>query len=808
MNALKYGYFDDLNREYVVEKVDTPVSWTNYLGVKDFCAVLNQTAGGYCFYKSPEYHRITRFRPNGVAMDFPGHYVYLRDDESGDYWSVSWQPVGKPLDQASYTCRHGLSYSKYLCDYNGVEASQTVFVPVQDNVELWDVKLKNTSARSRTLSVFSYVEFSFHHIEFDNQNFQMSLYCAGSDYKDGVIQYDLFYEQDGFQYMTANFEPDGYDCLRDSFIGQYRTERNPLVVEQGNCTSSSELGNNHCGTLQKKVTLQPGEETRLIFMLGEGSRETGLYMKERYSDLNHVDAAFDELAEYWDKKLSKLQVKTPNKGMNTLINHWTLYQSEINVMFSRFASFIEVGGRTGLGYRDTAQDAMAVPHSNPQKCRQRLVELLRGLTSTGYGLHLFRPEWFDPDHQEKKEAFKSPTVVPTPSRSGMVHGLEDACGDDALWLVGAIVEYIRETGETEFVDQVYGYADTTPEHPIEGTVYEHMKRILDFSASQVGPDGICKSLRADWNDCINLGDGESAMVSFLHYWAMEHFIDLAKYLGRQDDVEKYTALSKKVAESCEKNLWDDKWYIRGITKQGHKLGSHQEDEGKIHLESNTWAVLSGVSTGDRAHLAMDSVEENLYTPYGLMLNGPAYSKPNDDIGFITRVYKGVKENASIFSHPNPWAWVAEAKLGRGNKAMKYYDALCPYNQNDIIEMRQAEPYSYCQFIMGPEHTAFGRARHPFMTGSGGWAYYAATKYLLGVRPSFDSLEIDPCVPSDWKEFQITRIWRGAEYNIQVQNPNGVQKGIVKVTLNGLPCTNGKVPVCALGSENTVIAVMG
>lgn len=799
---MQYGHFDNEKREYVIDRVDLPVSWTNYLGVKDLCVVVNHTAGGYMFYQSPEYHRVTRFRGNAVPMDRPGHYVYLRDAKDGDYWSISWQPVGKPLDQAKYTCRHGMSYTTYECDYKGIKASQTLMVPMDDAVELWDVRLKNTTDKERRISVFSYCEFSFHHIMIDNQNFQMSLYCAGSSYDENIIEYDLFYEEFGYQYFASNVTPDGFDCLRDSFLGAYRTEDNPIAVERGTCSGSHELGNNHCGSLQKDLVLAPGEEVRLIFMLGEGSREAGKKIREKYSDLATVDAAYTQLRDYWENKFAQLQIRTPNEGMNTLINTWNLYQAEVNIMFSRFASFIEVGGRTGLGYRDTAQDAMTIPHSNPEKCRQRIVELLRGLTTKGYGLHLFSPEWFDPDaKKEKKKPFKSPTVIPTVNAKDIVHGLEDACSDDALWLVPSIIEYIKETGDAGFADEVVTYADGG-----EGTVYEHMKRILDFSAEQVGATGICKGLRADWNDCLNLGGGESAMVSFLHYWAICHFLQLAEYLGRTEDVEKYQAMRERVGNVCNRELWDKEWFIRGITKNGKKIGTSEDAEGKVHLESNAWAVLSGAADVEKGKRAMDSVDKYLFTPYGILLNAPSYTVPDDDIGFVTRVYPGLKENGSIFSHPNPWAWAAECVLGRGDRAMKFYNALCPYYQNNMIEIRQSEPYSYCQFVVGRDHTAFGRARHPFMTGSGGWAYFSATRYMLGIRPDFEHLTIDPCIPADWKEFSAVRRWRGAEYDIHVENPDGVMKGVQELYLDGEKVE--RIPVMAQGSRHDVRVVMG
>ncbi len=686
---MQYGHFDNEKREYVIDRVDLPASWTNYLGVGNLCAVVNHTAGGYLFYQSPEYHRITRFRGNAVPADRPGHYVYLRDAEDGDYWSISWQPVGKPLELAEYRCRHGMSYSVYECSYKGIEASQKLSVAMEDPVELWDVKLKNTTDRQRRISVFSYLEFSFHHVMIDNQNFQMSLYCAGSSYEDGIIEHDLFYEEFGYQYFTGSFQPDGYDCLRDKFLGAYRTEDNPIAVERGRCGSSRELGNNHCGSLQKDLVLAPGEEARLIFMLGEGNRTEGRKIREKYRDVSNVEQSYKQLGAYWEEKFGRLQIQTPQRGNE---------------------------------YHD---------------------QHLESLSGRGE-YHVF------------------PVCI--------------LCGGgrkNRPWLPG-----YRS-----------GRHDHSP-----------------FQSGQVGSSGICKGLRADWNDCLNLGGGESAMVSFLHHWALGHFIDLAGYLGRSADAEQYAGMQKKVRNTCNDKLWDREWFIRGITKDGRKIGTFQDQEGRIHLESNAWAVLSQAAEEEKGRQAMDSVNRHLFTPYGIMLNAPSYTVPDDEIGFVTRVYPGVKENGSIFSHPNPWAWAAECILGRGSRAMKYYNSICPCLQNDKIEIRESEPYSYCQFIMGKDHTALGRARHPFMTGSGGWAYYAATRYMLGVRPGFKELVIDPCIPASWKEFSLVRRWRGAEYRICVKNPESIEKGVRELRLDGK--VTDHIPVLEPGTVHTVEVTMG
>ncbi len=817
IRSMQYGHFDVESNEYVIDRVDLPTSWTNYLGVEDMCAVVNHTAGGYLFYKTPEYHRITRFRANSVPMDRPGDYIYLRDRKDGDYWSISWQPVGKPLDQAKYVCRHGMSVTTYECDYKGIHATQKMSIPMGDNALIWDVTVRNDSDEVRSLDVFSYAEFSYHHIQIDNQNYQMSLYCAGSEYKDGTILYDLFYEEEGYQYFTANFEPDGFDCLRDVFLGTYNTETNPAAVIKGRCSGSFEKGGNHCAALQKAIELEPGQERRLIFFLGEGRYDEADKIKAKYADPAALDRAYEELGRFWEKKQQSFKVTSPDAGIDTMINTWTLYQSEINVMFSRFASFIEVGGRTGLGYRDTAQDSMTVIPSNPEGCRKRIVELLRALTTSGYGIHLFEPRWFAPkdENENKKKPFKSPTVIPEVEGRSRVHGLDDACSDDALWLVPSITEYVKETGDFGFLEEKFGYADGG-----EGTVYEHMKKIVEFSLREVGSHGVCKGLRADWNDCLNLGGGESALVSFLLYRALDCMKEIAAFLSGKEkvqgeadssfakDLERFEAGMKQLKDITDNVLWDGDWFLRGFTGNGRKIGTYENTEGKVHLESNAWAVLSGAADEEKSRKALDSIRENLFTPYGIMLNAPVYTVPDDDIGFVARVYPGLKENGSIFSHPNPWVWSAECRMGNGDRAMEYYHSLCPFYQNDKIETRWAEPYSYCQFISGKDHTTYGRAHHPFMTGSGGWAYFAVTHYILGVRPGFDELTVDPCIPGSWDGFTVSRRFRGEEYEIRVTNPEHVQKGVKKIVLDGAEVDRISFDRQETGSKHIVEVTMG
>ena len=804
---MKYGHFDTENDEYVITRPDVPVSWTNYLGTKNMCTVLSHNGGGYSYYKSSQYGRISRFRQNGVPLDRPGHYVYVRDNADGDYWSSAWQPVGKPLEgdgAATYTTAHGLGYSRFESSYRGIDTSHTIFIPLDDDVEVWDVRVTNTSEEVRELTVGSYVEFSFHTITIDNQNLQMSLYASGSSYEDGIIEYDFFYEPWTFHYFCSSETPSSYDSLRDNFIGPYRDESNPIAIERGHGTNQSATTQNHCGSLQHVITLQPGETKRLVYMLGYGSRDAAARpIQAKYADVASVDAEFGRLRQYWKNKQDKQRISTPHEGMNTMINSWTLLQAETCVVWSRFASFVEVGGRAGLGFRDTAQDVMSVLHSNPTKTRQRIVELLRAQVSSGYGLHLFDPKAFDPDAEVLPD-IPSPTIVPTPSRDALIHGLEDTCSDDHLWLVPSIVEYVKETGDHGFLDEVIPYADGQP-----ATVYEHLKAALDFSAAQIGQNGVALGLRADWNDCLNLGGGETSLVTFLHAWAIGAFLEVAQHRGDADAVATYTAERERIAKVADEQLWDGAWWIRGYTRDGVKIGSSDNDEGKIFLEHQAWPVIAGITSQERGEVSMDSVRELLGSEYGSHLNWPAFTKVDDTIGFVTRVYPGIKENAAIFSHPNAWPIIAEAMLGRGDNAVDFYDKMLPYNHNDNIEVRGAEPYAYVQFLYGRDHEWFGKAQNPWLTGTAGWMYTAVTKYILGIRLAFDGLIVDPSIPTDWDGFSVRREWRGAVYNIEVVNPSHVSRGVVSVTLDGNAIdASAPIPVQPAGAEVSVVVTLG
>ena len=807
---MRYGHFS--GDEYVVDRPDVPVSWTNYLGGRDFCTVISHHGGGYSYHRSAQTGRITRFRQNGVPLDRPGKYVYLRDEESADYWSVSWQPVGKPFltDPAApvpddgtagrWTARHGLGYTTFEASYRGIDASQTVFVPLDDDCEVWDVALTNSTDRPCTLTVTGYVEFSFHTVTVDNENLQMSLYSQGASYADGIVECDASYEPWTFHYFASSRTPDSFDAMRDDFIGPYRDERNPLAVERGHGSGSQGTTQNHCGALAHRITLAPGGTTRLAFVLGYGSRDAaGRAMQAKYASSATVDDERARLAAHWRDKQDRLRIATPHEGMNTLINTWTLLQAETCVVWSRFASFVEVGGRSGLGYRDTAQDCMSVIHANPAASLRRISQLLRAQTEAGYGLHLFDPDDFDPDAPRLPDV-PSPTIVPRRSRDHLIHGLEDTCSDDHLWLVPTVVEYVKETGDRAFLDREVAFAEGS-----SGTVYEHLRRALEFTAAQIGANGVALGLRADWNDGINLGGGQSALVTFLHAWAIRAFLEVA----HDEHRARWQAELARLTAVADEQLWDGRWWRRGITRAGVTIGSAANVEGKIFLEHQAWPVIAGITSRERGIASMDAIHELLASPYGNHLEWPAFTQVDDTVGFLTRVYPGIKENAAIFSHPNAWPIIAEAILGRGDQAMAFYDALCPYLQNDLIEVRQAEPYVYCQFVYGRDHARYGLAQNPWLTGTAGWMYTAVTKYLLGVRPGLDGLTVDPSIPHDWDGFSVQRVWRGATYLIDVRNPSHVSHGVASLVVDGTPADPDRpVPVAPAGATVHVTVTLG
>jgi N,N'-diacetylchitobiose phosphorylase len=786
---MRYGYFDDSKREYVIDNPKTPMSWINYLGTDTYASIISNNASGYSFYKSPQSGRMLRFRFNSIPMDRPGRYVYIRDDEDGDYWSASWQPVGKPLEQYRSVCRHGLGYTVFESDYRGISSNLRMFVPIDKPIEFWEVELENKSDRERKLSLFSYAEWCFWKMDQDLSNFQYILYTCRMNYQDGIIDYQMSYlpPDDPRAFMTSTLPVESFDTDRECFIGDYHHEGTPVAVETGRCSNSIAYGGNPCAALHNRVTLKPGEKKYALFVIGIGDAGTfGAECRRIYSDREKVAEEFERVQTYWNQRLVKFTCKTPSNEMNTMINLWNQYQCHTTFNWSRSASFNEAGGRDGLGYRDTNQDTLGVVHSIPVQVRAKLIDLLKGQLSEGCAMHNFQPlTWQQGAHN-----------IPLP---------EKIYSDDHLWLLLAIPAYIKETGDMDFLKTTVPYADQG-----EGTVYSHLKQALEFSWGKKGPHGLLLGLAADWNDCINLkGKGESTWSTFLYYRALEEFIVLAKRYGQEQDAAHFLAYQREIKENLDKFAWDGEWFVRGFLDSGRKLGSHESEQSKIFINSQTWAVVSQAAGLDKGKKAMDSLQKFLATEHGIVKNYPAYREYDPEIGYITNFPTGLKENAAIFCHANTWAVIAEAMLGRGDQAYRYYLSFLPAAKNDSADLYTMEPYVYSQFITGKEHPYhFGRARNSWLTGTASWSFVAATQFILGVRSDYDGLVIDPCIPPDWDQYEVTREFRGKTFHIVIKNPDKVSRGVSSLTINGQKCEGNLIPLSLMAEQNTVIAVLG
>jgi len=786
---MRYGHFDSQRREYVIDNPDTPASWINYMGSDEFCSIISNNASGYSFYKSPKSGRMTRFRFNSIPTDRPGRYIYLRDEADGDYWSATWQPVAKPLAEFKSICRHGMGYTTFVSEYKGIEVRFTAFVPVGQPIEIWEVEIENKSDRVRDLSVFGYAEWCLWEMTQDLTNFQYILYVCAMSYKQDVIDYSIqLWPQPGPQAFFASILPAvSFDTDRDVFIGNYRHEGQPKAVENGECFGSVAVGGSPCAALQNRISLVPGEVKRASFVMGIGnSEEVGRPLKERFTDDAEVKAELDKVHAYWDERLSSYGCETPSEEANVMVNVWNQYQCHTTFNWSRSASFNEAGGRDGIGYRDTNQDTLGVVHAIPGAVRKKLLTLMKGQTSRGCALHHFQPlSWVQGPHNVMAE--------------------EDIYSDDHLWLLVSVPAYIRETGDWSILDEVEPYADAG-----EATVYGHLKQALEFSWTKRGPHGLLLGLRADWNDCLNLkGKGESIWSTQLFFRCLNDFVILANKRGEAADAARYTEMAQTMQAAIESEAWDGEWYVRGFLDSGKKLGSHESEQSKIFINSQSWSVVSGAAPRDRGIRAMDSLNKYLATKHGIVLNWPAFRKYDLEIGAATSFPPGLKENAGIFCHSNTWAIIAEAMLGRGDRAFEYYLSYLPAAYNDQADHYGMEPYVYSQFITGIEHVnKFGRARNSWLTGTASWSFVAISQFVLGVRPDFDGLIVDPSIPQAWDGFKVSRKFRGKRFDITIENPNHVSKGVVSLTVNGQKVDGNTVPLDLAGHINEVRIVLG
>ncbi len=786
---MRYGYFDDENREYVIDNPCTPMSWVNYLGTSEYCGIISNNASGYGFYQSPKSARLTRFRFNSIPMDRPGRYIYIRDNEDGDYWSASWQPVGKPLDRYKSACSHGLGYTRFESEYSGIRSVYRIFVPVGQPVELWEIELENRSGQDRDLSLFSYAEWCFWDMNQDLTNFQYILYTCRMGFQKDMIDYSIrlwpINEPKGF--MASTLPVDSFETDRDEFIGRYRHEGTPIAVERGSCANTVAVGGNPCASLHSRITLKPGEKKYAVYIVGVGDAKTfGAECKAYYSDRGNVEKEFEKVRQYWEDRLCAYTCSTPSGIVNSMVNIWNQYQCQTTFNWSRSASFNEAGGRDGLGYRDTNQDTLGVMHSIPDLCRDKLTDLLKGQLSNGSAMHGLQPlTWKQGSHN-----------VPP---AGHIFS------DDHLWLLISIPAYIKETGDNAFLNETVPYCDEG-----EDSVYRHMMKALDFSWSKRGPHGLLLGLAADWNDCINLkGNGESIWSTFLYYRGLVEFIELAERTGRTEDAVKYRSCLAETASNLDRYAWDGRWFLRGYLDSGKKLGGQESEQCRIFINSQTWSVLSGAAQHEKAVAAMDSLKEYLATEHGIVKNFPAYREPDTEIGAITSFPPGLKENAGIFCHANTWAVVAECMLGRGDRAFEYYLSFLPAAKNEDADLYTMEPYVYSQFITGKEHPyKFGRARNSWLTGTASWGFVAVSQYILGVRAAYDGLIVDPCIPREWDGFCVSRRYRGKDFKIEVRNPKHVCSGVASLTVNGLKAEGSLIPLELMKDRNQIEVVLG
>jgi N,N'-diacetylchitobiose phosphorylase len=796
---MRFGYFDDKNKEYVVERPDTPRSWSNYLGSTEYGAIITNNAGGYSFYKSAAQGRFTRLRFNVIPMDQPGRYFYIHDKESKKYWSASWQPVGKSLKKYKSECRHGTAYTKISSEYSSIKTETLYFVPLGKTYECWHLKIKNTGRKKRKLSVFTYVEYANNwNLSQDMVNLQYSQYILKMNVVDNIIDHGTnvhmpsipeHFEDDGQGRHTflaiAGASVKGFDTDREVFLGPYRTYTNPIVVKEGKCKNSIAVGDNGCGVLQVDVDLKKGESKELIVLMGIGAANVeGKNAVLEVGKPTKVKKEFKKLKDYWHSRLEGITAKTPDKEFNSMLNMWNPYNSMMTYTWSRAASLIYTGERDGLGYRDTVQDMLGVLHLIPDDIRKRLELMITGQVSTGGAMPVVKPFSHKPGNE------KAPSE-------------KEYRSDDCMWLFNTIPAYVKETGDISFYEKILPYADKG-----EDTVLGHLRRAIQFNLDHSGTHGLPSGLSADWNDCLVLGyEGETIFVAFQLRYALKTYIEICELLSKPEEIKWAEDHLKTLDENLEKYAWDGEWYLRAYRDDGLKFGSKENDEASIFLEPQPWAVISGHTTKEQSEKLLDVVKDHLLTDYGLMINDPPVEKTDPKVIKSRLFNKGMKENASIFNHTQSWVIIAETLLGRGNQAYDYYRRFMPSAYNTKAELREIEPYVYSQFTHSKYSPRYGASRLPWLTGTASWAYYTATQFILGIQPDYSGLRIDPCIPSKWKEMKITRKFRNKIFNITIKNKNGAQKGVKKIILNDKRMEGNLIPVELMKDNNNVVVIM-
>ena len=809
MQERTFGHFDDLHREYVITNPKTPWPWINYLGNEDFFSLISNTAGGYSFYKDAKFRRITRYRYNNVPMDNGGRYFYINDE--GTVWSPGWKPCKTPLD--FYECRHGMSYTRITGRKNDIEASILFFVPLNTWGEIQKMTLSNQSDKTKHIKLFSFAEWCLWNAATDMENFQRNFSTGEVEIDGSVIYHKTEYKErrNHYAFYSVNTPIQGFDTDRESFIGLYNEFRDPEKVMNGKPGNSIAHGWSPIASHYLEIELKPGESKDFIFLLGyvenpqeekfseatEGLLHSGSSpiinkvqaqnMIGQFDTSEKVDAAFNELKEYWDNLLNIYVLESEEAKLNRMVNIWNQYQCMITFNMSRSASFFESGIGRGMGFRDSNQDLVGFVHQIPERARERIIDIASTQFPDGGCYHQYQPL--------------------TKRGNNDIGG---GFNDDPMWLIFGTIAYIKETGDFSILDEPVPF-DNEPGSEV--SLFEHLRISFNHIIENLGPHMLPLIGRADWNDCLNLNcfswdpnesfqttenktegsKAESLMIAGLFVVCGRDYVELCHQLGQTAEANRAQYSIDQMVESVKQHGWDGEWYLRAYDYFGRKVGSKDNEEGQIFIESQGWCSMAGIGLEEgMVEKALDSVKERLDCEYGIVLNHPAFSKYMVEYGEISSYPAGYKENAGIFCHNNPWIIIGETVLGRGNNAWEYFRKICPSYTEERSALHKVEPYVYAQMIAGKDAAHPGEAKNSWLTGTAAWNYYAITQFILGIKPTYEGLEINPCIPSAWKEYRVKRKFRGSTYDITIQNPNGVCKGVHSMLVDGKAIANNVV----------------
>lgn len=812
---MKFGYFDDIQREYVITNPQTPWPWINYLGTEDFFSLISNTAGGYSFYKDAKFRRITRYRYNNVPMDSGGRYFYIKDGETT--WSPGWKPCKTPLEK--YECRHGMNYTSIEGAKDGVSAKVLFFVPLKTWAEVQKLTLTNHSGVIKKLKLFSFAEWCLWNAATDMENFQRNFSTGEVEIEGSVLYHKTEYKErrDHYAFYSVNTPIQGYDTDRELFFGLYNGFENPQVVEEGKPRMTEAHGWSPIASHYLEVELQPGETKDFVFVLGyvenaedEKWESKGVINKTkaketiaRFDTAAKVDAAFAELRKYWDNLLSIYNVNSGDEKLDRMVNIWNQYQCMITFLFSRSASFFESGIGRGMGFRDSNQDLIGFVHQIPERARERIIDIASTQFPDGGCYHQYQPL--------------------TKRGNNDIGG---GFNDDPMWLILGTISYIKESGDFSILDEMVPFDN---DMSIARTLFDHLTVSFDHVVNNLGPHGLPLIGRADWNDCLNLNcfsndpnesfqttenktegsKAESLMIAGLFVIYGQDYVDLCKKAGKTAEAARAQAHVDAMKIAVKNYGWDGEWFLRAYDYFGNKIGSNENEEGKIFIESNGWCTMAGIGKEEGlCEKALDSVKERLDCEFGIVLNNPAFTKYYIEYGEISSYPAGYKENAGIFCHNNPWIMIGETVIGRGDQAWEYYKKICPSYLEDISDLHKTEPYVYAQMVAGKDAFRPGEAKNSWLTGTASWNFYAISQFILGIQPDYDGLKIDPCIPKSWKGFEVTRKFRGATYRIKINNPKGVNKGVAKVWIDGLTHNSGVLPIFSEGTEHVIEVELG